>query len=130
MAKASAGLRLTLLFAFTAAAGAQEVQFIDLTTAQPRIEIWRPPASPEANPGHGVGAVHSSSLVGDCGSDVRDPHSVAVYLDGIDGREIAPSAPLQAEFRFVNTGRLPINIPVSPDRTDLQPPMHQPNSPI
>lgn len=122
IAKAAAALYLTLLCALTAAAGAQEVQFIDLTAAPQRVEIRRPPPPPESNAGHGVGAAHFGLLIGDCGADVRDPHSAAVHLDGVDGREIDPSAPIQAEFRFVNTGPLPINVPVSPDRADLQPP--------
>jgi hypothetical protein len=122
MAKAAAGLCLTLLCALTIAAGAQEVQFIDLTAAPQRVEIRRPPPPSESNTDHGVGTAHASLVIGDCGSDVRDPHSAAAYLDGVDGREIDPSAPIQAEFRFVNTGRLPIDIPVSPDRADLQPP--------
>lgn len=121
MIKAAGGLCLTLLCAFTAGAGAQEVQFIDLTAAPQRVEIRRPPPPPESNAGGGVGAAHFGLLIGDCGSDIRDPHSAAIYLDGADGREIDPSAPMQAEFRFVNTGRLPIDVPVSPDRADLQP---------
>jgi hypothetical protein len=46
---------------------------------------------------------------------------VAVYLEHIDGEEIDPSQPFQAELRFVNTGRLPVNISVSPDLSNLQP---------
>lgn len=57
----------------------------------------------------------------DCAPNIRDPHAVAVYLDGIDGKKINPAQPFEAEFRFVNTGRLAITIPVSPDLSDLQP---------
>lgn len=124
MDRAGAGLYLMLLFVFTTAAGAQaqEVQFIDLTAAPQRVEIRQPPFLPKpSNNGHGVAAGYYSASIGDCAADIRDPHSVAVYLDGVDGSLIDPSAPFQAEFRFVNTGKLPINIPVSPNRADLQP---------
>jgi hypothetical protein len=39
----------------------------------------------------------------------------------MNGKENASPAPFEAEFRFVNTGQLPVNIPLSPDRADLQP---------
>jgi hypothetical protein len=121
MGIADAGSFLTLLFAFAAAASAQEVQFIDLTAAPQRVEIRLPPPSPAIS-SNGIVSGGGGGSGSDCASDVRDPHGVAVYLDGVDGKEIDPVQPFQAEFRFVNTGRLPINIPVSPNRSDLQPP--------
>lgn len=109
---------VTLLFAFAVAACAQEVQSIDLTAAPQRTALRFPPPAPSEN---GTSSGVGSASIGDCGPDIRDPHAAAVYLDGVDGEEIDPEQPFQARFRFVNTGRLPINIPVSPDLSDLQP---------
>lgn len=120
MSRTRAGISLILLFAFVAGACAQEVQFIDLTVAPQRVALRFPP--PVSLPlGKGVGSGGGGGSVGDCAPDTRDPHAVAVYLDGIDCKEINPAQPFEAEFRFVNTGRLPINIPVSPNLSDLQP---------
>lgn len=59
--------------------------------------------------------------MGDCAPDIRDPHGATVHLDGLDGQRIDPAHPFVVEFRFVNSGRLPISIPVSPHLSDLQP---------
>ena len=110
---------LTLLFALGSGAYAQEVQFIDLTAAPQRIDLRYPP--PVALPsGHGMAGGGGGGSVGDCAADIRDPHAAGVYLD-LRGKEINPAQPFEAEFRFVNTGRMPINIPVSPNLSDLQP---------
>ena len=109
-----------VLLACVAAAGAQEVQFIDLTLEPQRVVLRFPP--PVVSPsGKGFAAGGGVGSVGDCAPDIRDPHAAAVYLDNIDGQIIDPAQPFVAEFRFVNTGRLPISIPVSPHRSDLQP---------
>jgi hypothetical protein len=105
---------------FSAAVGAQEVQFIDLTVAPQRVAL-RFPAPVPLPSGNGFGGGGGGGSVGDCAPDVRDPHAVGVYLGGVDGKKINPAQPFEAEFRFVNTGRLPITIPVSPDLSDLQP---------
>lgn len=114
-------LCMTLLFTLTAGVRAQEVQFVDLTATAQRVEIRRPLSPADSNSAHRVGAGYFSATIGDCAPDIRDPRSAVVYLDGVNGEEIVPSAPFEAEFRFVNTGRLSINVPLSPDRTDLQP---------
>jgi hypothetical protein len=120
MNRAVAGAFLTLLFAFAAIADAQEVQSIDLTTAPQRVALRYPPPAPLTS-GNGIASGGGGGSVSDCAPDIRDPHAAAVYLDGVDGKEIDPEQPFQAAFRFVNTGRLPINVPVSPDLSDLQP---------
>lgn len=120
MSRVSAGAVLTFLFAFVAAAGAQQVQYIDLTAAPQRVALRFPPPAPSTK-GEGFGSGGGGSSVSDCAPNIRDPHAVAVYLDGVDGKSINPAQPFEVEFRFVNTGRLPITIPVSPDLSDLQP---------
>jgi len=86
----TAGLLATLLIAFVAAAGAQGVQYIDVTSAPQRTKIRRPPPPPELS--NGLTGGYGSSLIVECGgADVRDLHSVAVYLDGVDGEEINPA---------------------------------------
>lgn len=119
MYRAFAIVVLTLPFAF--AARAQEVQYIDLTAAPQRVALRFPPPEVSDNGKAGVGRGGGGGSVGDCAPDIRDPHAAAVYLDSVDASEIDPEQPVQVEFRFVNTGRLPLNIPVSPNRTDLQP---------
>lgn len=116
----TAGSLVAILLAFVAAAGAQEVQFIDLTLEPQRVALRFPPPVVSRS-GKGFGSGGGGGSVGDCAPDIRDPHAATVYLDGIDGRMINPAQPFVAEFRFVNTGRLPISIPVSPHLSDLQP---------
>lgn len=121
MKKAFAGLLLTQLFAFAAVTSAQEVQYIDLTASPQRTALRFPPPEELANGKAGIGAGGGGGSVGDCAPDIRDPHAAAVYLDSVDASEIDPDKPFAVEFRFVNTGRLPLNIPVSPNLSDLQP---------
>lgn len=120
MDRARAGAVLTISLALVAAAGAQEVQFIDLTVAPQRVVLRFPTPIPSpSDKGYGSGGGGGS--VSDCAPNIRDPHAAAVYLDGIEGKKINPTKSFEIEFRFVNTGRLPITVPVSPDLSDLQP---------
>jgi hypothetical protein len=118
MNRVGAGAFLTLLLVVAAIASAQEVQSIDLTAAPQRVALRFPPP---ISSGNGVSSGEGGGSIGDCASDIRDPHTAAIYLEGVDGKKIDPEQPFKAEFRFINTGRLPINIPVSPDLSDLQP---------
>jgi hypothetical protein len=127
MDRARAFAVLTLFIALIATAGAQEVQFIDLTVAPQRVALRFPPPVPSPS-GKGYGTGGGGGSVGDCAPDIHDPHAAVVYLDGIDGRKINPAQPFEVEFRFVNTGRLPITIPVSPNLSDLQP--REPTAPF
>lgn len=120
MSKASAGVFLTLTLAFIATSGAQEVQFIDLTSASQRVALRFPHPAPSQS-GTGFVGGGGGGSVGDCAPDIRDPHAAAVYLDGMDGKKIDPARSFEAEFRFVNSGRAPITVPISPDLSDLQP---------
>src|SRR5215472_978619 len=108
-----AGSLLTVLSSFAVAACAQEVQFIDLTLEPQRVALrFPPPVLSPSSKGYGSG--EGGGSVGDCAPDIRDPHAAAVYLDGLEGQKINPAQPFMAEFRLVNTGRLPITVPVSP----------------
>jgi len=115
-----AGLVVVILLASVAAAAAQEVQFIDMTLEPQRVALKFPP--PVLSPsGKGFTVGGGGGSVGDCAPDIRDPHGATVHLDGVDGQKINPARPFVVEFRFINSGRLPISIPVSPHLSDLQP---------
>ena len=114
------------MFAFflvsCAALNAQETNFVDLTLAAQRTVLRTPPAPPpECNEGickGSGGGVRSVS----CGApDPHDPHALGVYLLEVTPTEINPADPFQAQFRILNTGLVPVEIPVSPDLSDLQP---------
>ena len=109
-----------LLLVFVVALDAQEVKFIDLTAAPQRLAL-RVPAPDPSPSGKNLGSGGGGGSGSDCSPDIRDPHAVGVYLDDLDGAKIDPVQPFNVEFRFVNTGKLPITIPVSPDLSDLQP---------
>lgn len=59
--------------------------------------------------------------VGDGAPDVRDPHALGVYLLRVTPTDINPAEPFEAEFKVLNTGVAPIEVPVSPHLSDLQP---------
>jgi hypothetical protein len=46
---------------------------------------------------------------------------LGIYLLRIAPTEIDPTQPIQVEFKVLNTGTVPIELPVSPDLADLQP---------
>jgi hypothetical protein len=66
--------------------------------------------------GGGVGG-----SVGDGAPDRRDPHALGVYLLRVTPTEIHPSQPFEAEFKVLNTGDVPIEVPVYSHLSDLQP---------
>lgn len=107
-----------LIFGAAGSLWAQEVQFIDLVSVQQRVELRYPPAPPVVN---GVASAFTGAGIGDCGSDFRDPHALGVYLEGVDPDGFDPVQPFEAEFKVLNTGRAPIELPVSPHLSDLQP---------
>ena len=117
--------RLTLsLFLFASGLlSAQEVKFIDLRNVQQRTVLRYPP-SPEPDCEAGQPCVVSGSaggLILDGAPDRRDPHALGVYLLRIVPNEIDPPKPFEAEFRILNTGLAPIELPISPHLSDLQP---------
>lgn len=97
---------------------AQEVQFIDLTSVQQRVELRFPPAPlVDGVADSGFGGL----TIGCGGADFRDPHALGVYLEGVSADGFDPAQPFDAEFKVLNTGRAPIELPVSPHLSDLQP---------
>lgn len=118
-------MRLTLsvlLLAWPATSLAQEIKFIDIISVQQRTELRHPPAPPpDCKDGNCVGGVIGGGSVGDGAPDQRDPRALGVYLLQVTPTEIRASEPFEAEFRVVNTGRVPIEVPVYPHLSDLQP---------
>ncbi len=113
---------LLLLFALPCLLRAQEIKYIDITSVQQRTELRHPPApSPDCKDGNCVGGGIGGASVGDGAPDQRDPRALGVYLLQVTPTEIRASEPFEAEFRIVNTGRVPIEVPVYPHLSDLQP---------
>jgi hypothetical protein len=104
---------------------AQEVKYVDLSSVSQRTQLRHPPAPPldckEGEPcvgGGGIGGVSVS-----CGApDHRDPHALGIYLLSVAPAEIDPSEAFEVEFKVLNTGGAPLDIPVSPHLSDLQSP--------
>jgi len=114
--------RLTLLLLILAPIGlySQEVKSIDLTNIIQRTELRFPP-DPRQNDETGFGGGYGGVMVGDGASDFRDPHALGIYLESVSPHEIDPKQPFEAEFKVLNTGLAPIQVPVSPHLSDLQP---------
>jgi hypothetical protein len=95
---------------------AQQVQSIDLTATPQHVELRHPPTSPNQNGGYG------GSSIGDCGLDARDPRSLTVTVQNVivrDGDD--PTKPFEIEFEVLNTGKVPLRLPISPHLSELQP---------
>lgn len=110
---------LLLLFTLPCLLRAQEVKYIDLTAIRQRTELRNSPAPPaDCKEGTGcLGGGYGGGGVGDGAPDWRDPHALGIYLP----TDIDPAEPFQAEFKVLNTGTAPIELPVSAHRSDLQP---------
>ena len=114
---------LPLLLLVAAPAVGQEIKYIDLTVIQQRTELRYPPAPP-VNCEEGAvcsGGVSGGVGVACGGPDWRDPHALGVDLLRVSPTDLDPAEPFEAEFRLLNTGRAPLDIPVSPHLSDLQP---------
>ena len=101
---------------------AQETKFIDLSNIRQRTELRSPPARQgDCVPNQGcVGGGYGGGSVADGGPDPRDPRALGVVLDSIVPTDITLD-PFEAEFRIMNTGLVPFDLPVSPHLSDLQP---------
>lgn len=100
---------------------AQEIRFVDLSLVEQRAALRTPPASPpNCKNGKCVGGGSGGVLIADGAPDVRDPHVLGVSLDSVMPTDITLE-PFLAEFRVLNTGLAPIEIPISPHLSDLQP---------
>jgi hypothetical protein len=113
---------LLLLFALPCLLGAQEIKYIDLTGVRQRTELRNPPAPPpDCKAGICAGEGGGGVSVGDGAPDQRDPHALGIYLLRVTPTDINPAAPFQVEFKVLNTGTAPMELPVSPHLSDLQP---------
>ncbi len=110
---------LILALALSVLACAQEVKFVDLSGVEQRITLRHPPAQPQCNP-DGCGGGVGGGSVGDGAPDRRDPHALGISLERVSPTDITLD-PFEAEFRVINTGIVPIEVPVSPHLSDLQP---------
>jgi hypothetical protein len=114
---------LLLLFNTPYLLMAQEVKYIDLTGVGQRTELRHPPA-PQSDCKDGTGCIAGGDIGGsvlDGAPDQRDPHALGIYLLRVTPTDIHPAEPFQVEFKVLNTGTAPIDIPVSPHLSDLQP---------
>lgn len=119
-------IRRTLLFlllAWSVLLKAQEIKYIDLSLIQQRTELRHPPAPPaDCKEGSGcIGGGSGGGSVGDGAPDLRDPHALGVYLLSVTPTDINPAEPFEAVFKVLNTGVAPIEVPISPHLSDLQP---------
>ncbi len=97
----------------------QQVKFIDLTAAPQRAELRYPPPLPAHDGNYGeVGAIGSGA---DCGIDARDPRALTVYLENVIAENSDSKKPFEVEFKIMNTGEVPLQLPISPNLADLQP---------
>lgn len=59
--------------------------------------------------------------IADGAPDRRDPHALGVSLDYVSTKNVTLDA-FGVEFRILNTGLVPIEVPIFPNLSDLQPP--------
>ncbi len=113
---------LLLLLALPCFMKAQEIKYIDLTAVRQRTELRHPPA-PQSDCKEGTHCIGGSGggSVADGGPDQRDPHALGIYLLRVTPTDITAAEPFQVEFKVLNTGTAPIELPVSPHLSDLQP---------
>jgi hypothetical protein len=116
-------LPLLLLIAACMPLNGQEVRYIDLTVVPQRTELRYPPAPPaKCEPdGSCVSGGIGGASIADGAPDPRDPRALGIYVLRVSPTEIDPAKPFEAEFRVLNTGRVSIDLPVSPHLSDLQP---------
>jgi hypothetical protein len=96
---------------------AQEVKFVDFSDVQQRTTL-RVPQTKEPNCTPEPCVITKETSVGDCATDVKP---LRVVLDSVAPHDITLD-PFKAEFRILNTGNDPVEVPISPQLSDLQPP--------
>jgi hypothetical protein len=114
-----AGLLLTL--AWAGVLKAQEVKYVDLSNIRQRTELRVPPAPPSDCTEGKVCTGGEVFSIGDGAADYRDPHALAIYLLRVTPTDLNPAEPIQVEFKILNSGSVPIELPVSPNLSELQP---------
>jgi hypothetical protein len=110
-----------LLLANSSLLEAQEVRVVDLLNVNQRTELRLPSAPSDCIPGEPcIGGGVGGGSVADGAPDPRDPRALGVALDRVTPTDITLDT-FEAEFRLLNTGLAPINVPVWPHLSDLQP---------
>jgi len=109
------------VLAVSVVAGAQEVEFIDLSLVEQRTTLRHPPSRSTCDPGETCVGGGVGGSVADGARDRRDPHALGVSLDHVSTKNVTLDA-FDAEFRILNTGLAPIEVPIFPHLSDLQPP--------
>lgn len=124
VATMAAARALLMLLAVPLVCSGQEIKYVDLTLTEQRIELRHPPA-PTPKCDKGVGCSVEGGIAGGSVADgapyARDPHALAVSMIDFDSSDVELGRPLTAEFQVLNSGQAPIEIPVWPHLSDLQP---------
>jgi len=68
-----------------------------------------------------MGSGYGGSILRDGAPNQRDPRALGIYLMRVTPTDINAAEPFQVEFKILNTGTAPIELPVSPHLSDLQP---------
>jgi hypothetical protein len=95
---------------------AQEVKFVDLSDVQ-QLTTLRVPQTKEPNCTPEPCVVTKETSVGDCTTDVKP---LRIALDWVAPHDITLD-PFKAEFRILNKGNDPVEVPISPQLSELQP---------
>jgi len=113
-------IRCVLLLLLFVGSGlhAQEIRYIDLSFAGQRTELQHPLG--DCRDGMQCVGTDGGSA-NDGAPDQRDPRALGVYLLHVTPTDINPLEPFEAEFKVLNTGKVPLEPPVSPHLSDLQP---------
>ncbi len=96
--------------------GAQEVKFVDLSDLRQTPPL-RVPTTKEPNCTPEPCVATKDTSVGGCTTDVKP---LRVVLDWVAPHDITLD-PFKAEFRILNAGNYPVDVPLSPRLGDLQP---------
>jgi hypothetical protein len=114
---------LSLVLTWPGFLKAQEIRYIDISNVHQRTELRNPLAQQsDCKEGtHCSGGGYGGGSVVDGAPDRRDPHALGIYLLRVTPTDINPAEPFQVEFKILNTGTAPIELPVSPHLSDLQP---------
>lgn len=114
---------VVMMLAWAGLLKAQEVKYLDISNIRQRTELQVPPSPPpDCEPGKGCNSGgYEAVSIGDGAADRRDPHALAIYLSRVTPTDINPAEPFEVEFKILNSGTAPIELPVSPHLSDLQP---------
>jgi len=103
---------------------AQEVRYIDLTGVLQKTDLRRPPVPPpdcKAGVPCGMSGYFGLSI-SDGAPDPKDPSKLTVQILSVVPDRIDPLQPIEVEFRVLNSGLVPLELPAWPHLSDLQPP--------